>query len=131
MVFAAALLALASTACVPSVQAPATPCPDLAGWPPAGLPTPPLSVAVVHPPGGAVKVRYRVWTPLDCGASPSFSLDDGAVIPPGKLVEWSGDDPVPVAGPVLGGVEVWTHPCDEACPDPPDFFISFERAPPR
>jgi len=133
----AVLVALVGVGCSSVIRPPATPCQGVAGWPPVGLPAPPASIVVAHPPGSAVrvtngtdapvKIRYRVWTPLDCGLSPPFDIrDNGWVAAPGKLADWSANDLVPSAGPVLGGIEVWTHPCDETCSDPPDPFVSFE-----
>lgn len=81
---------------------------------------------VINGTGEPVKVRYRVWMPLDCGATPPFGVDNGLMVAPGKFADWSASDLVPVAGPVLGGIEVWTHRCDETCSDPPDAFMSFD-----
>lgn len=128
-----AFLVVLVTACA-SMPVAATPCPGFVDWPPS-LPAPPASVGITHPvgiivrvindTGAPIKVRYRVWTPGDCGASPPFEGEPGSVLAPGKLSEWAGDIPHPSQGPVLGGLEVWTHPCDETCPDPPDAFAAF------
>ena len=80
---------------------------------------------VTNQTGAPIKVRYRAWTPGDCGASPPMGVEPSDVIAPGKSIEWSGDVPHPIRGPIIGGVEVWSHPCDESCPDPPDAFTSF------
>lgn len=137
----ATCVALASAGCSSVVGPTATPCPGLAGWPPAALPAPPASILVVHPEGTAVrvvngsdapiKIRYTVWTPLDCDLlPPPVPRDNGSLLAPGRSAEWSLNDLVPAAGPVLGGIEVWIHPCDERCPDLPDAFVSFELARP-
>ena len=118
-----------------------TPCPGFEGWPPTDLPAPPASVRITRPPGSTVrvtngtdaplKIRYRVWTPGDCAAMPSLQAQlETSVIAPGKFAEWSGNDIAPATGPVIGGIEVWTHPCDETCGDPPDAFASFDVRPP-
>jgi hypothetical protein len=54
------------------LEASATTCPELAGWPPS-LPPPPAGVVVTHPTGTIVrvlnstdrpvKIRFRTWTP--------------------------------------------------------------------
>lgn len=135
IVSCAALVALAG-ACASIIPPASTPCPELSGWPPTGFPAPPAAIVIDHPPGTSVrifngtgapiKIRYRVWTPLDCGLSPPFVGITGSVLAPDKHAQWSGNDLVPVAGPVFGGLEIWTHPCDAACSDPPDAFTSFE-----
>jgi hypothetical protein len=128
-------VALASAGCSSIMKPPATQCPELVGWPPAGLPSPPASVVVAHPPNSAVKVtnfsdapikfRYTVWTPLDCDLLPAGTFA-ASVLAPGNSATWSPNDLVPASGPVLGGIEVWTRQCDETCGDPPDAFVSFE-----
>ena len=138
---AAFVVIAASADCASTASPSPTPCPGFEGWPPTDLPAPPASVRITRPPGSAVqvtngtdaplKIRYRVWTPGDCAAMPSLQAQlETSVIAPGKLAEWSGNDIVPGEGPVLGGIEVWTHPCDETCGDPPDAFASFDVRPP-
>lgn len=133
MAVAAVVLMLA--ACAPVDPAPGSQCPQMATWP-SSLPLPPAGVVVAHPVGtivrvvngtdAPIKVRFRTVTPGDCGATPPLLLDNGTVLEPGKSAEWSGDVPHPRRGPVLGGVEIWTRACDEACSDPPDAFASVE-----
>ena len=138
-VAAAALVILCAVGCTATVAPSPTPCPELAGWPPLGLPAPPAAVVVLHPPGtdlrvinqtgSAITIRYRVWTPLDCGLSPPAVGLAASRLRPGRAAEWSATELAPTRGPVLGGLEVWMRPCNEPCPDPPDAFTAFELRP--
>ena len=76
-----------------------------------------------------IKVRYTVWTLLDCDLLPAGTFG-ASVLAPGNSATWPANDLLPVAEPVLGGIEVWTHPCNESCADPPDAFLWFERSEP-
>jgi len=136
VVLAVAFVTIVGAGCASILPPMSTPCPELSGWPPSGFAGPPATIVIDHPPGTSVrvfngtgapiKIRYRVWTPLDCGLSPPFVGITGSMLAEDKHAQWSANDLVPAAGPVFGGLEIWTHPCDATCPDPPDAFTSFE-----
>jgi hypothetical protein len=134
LIIAVVAMVILVDACASVGPASSAPCPEAVVWP-TELPTPPPAVVIAHPAGAIVrvtnhtgaqlKVRFLMWTPGDCGATaPDAALTQGSILAPEKFAEWSGDIPSPSHGPVMGGIELWTHPCDEPCTDPPDAYTS-------
>ncbi len=138
--FALIVAACGGSALVPG--GPNTPPPTTCGgsheWPPNGYPPAPASLVVEIVSGTTVRVRNETdeawvarvaaWADLTCVGYMSTAEDPRRELAPHTAFEATIADPG-WGGQLRIGVELWDHPCDEACTDSPTGFAFVDPAP--
>jgi hypothetical protein len=112
-------------------SAPPTTCGGSHEWPPNGYAAAPAGLVVEIVSGSTVRVRndtddawvarVAAWGDLTCVGYVSTTDDPSRDLAPHTAFETTVADPG-WGGLFRIGVELWDHPCDEACTDSPSGF---------